>query len=182
MRTLITVFLVSFTLAAVAQSSFRATGVTMTIDGTSNVHDWTSKVEQVQVSGQFLADAGQPSDVTGLNVKIPVKSIKSGKSIMDKKTYAAMKSDKFPHVTFQAKQVSVSGNLIKAQGTLSIAGKSKPVTITGKWAKKSGGMMAITGSVPLKMTDFGIDPPTALMGTMTTGNEITINFTVDLKG
>jgi hypothetical protein len=30
------------------------------------------------------------------------------------------------------------------------------------------------------MTDFKIDPPTALMGTMKTGDEITISFNVKL--
>lgn len=36
------------------------------------------------------------------------------------------------------------------------------------------------GTQKLLMTDYGIDPPTALMGTMRTGNEITVAFTVKM--
>jgi hypothetical protein len=30
--------------------------------------------------------------------------------------------------------------------------------------------------VPIKMTDFGIKPPTAIFGTLRTGDEVKVNF------
>jgi polyisoprenoid-binding protein YceI len=48
---------------------------------------------------------------------------------------------------------------------------------------QAGGDQSITfnGSKKIKMTDFGISPPTALMGTMTTGDEVEVIFQVTLK-
>jgi hypothetical protein len=31
------------------------------------------------------------------------------------------------------------------------------------------------------MTDFNVDPPTAMMGALTVGNDVTVNFDVTLK-
>jgi hypothetical protein len=43
------------------------------------------------------------------------------------------------------------------------------------------GGVTFTGSKKLKMTDYKIKPPTALMGTLTTGDDIEIVFTITLK-
>jgi hypothetical protein len=40
----------------------------------------------------------------------------------------------------------------------------------------STGQLAFEGSQTIKMTDYGITPPTALFGTLKTGDEITITF------
>ena len=45
----------------------------------------------------------------------------------------------------------------------------------------SDGSITFNGSKKLKMTDYGIKPPTALLGTMTTGDEVEIVFQVTLK-
>jgi hypothetical protein len=39
---------------------------------------------------------------------------------------------------------------------------------TGEWV--------FSGSKILKMTDFNVEPPVVLMGTLKTGNEITVTF------
>ena len=38
------------------------------------------------------------------------------------------------------------------------------------------GTMQFAGVQTIKMTDYGVTPPVALFGTLTTGDEITINF------
>jgi len=37
------------------------------------------------------------------------------------------------------------------------------------------------GSQPISMSDYGISAPTALFGTLKTGNDITINFKVSFQ-
>ena len=39
----------------------------------------------------------------------------------------------------------------------------------------------VKGEVPLKMSDFGIDPPTAMMGTLKTGNEVVIKYNLEFE-
>jgi hypothetical protein len=38
------------------------------------------------------------------------------------------------------------------------------------------GSVKATGVVPILMTDYGIQPPTAIFGRLKTGNEVKVNF------
>ncbi|MCO6484374.1 MAG: YceI family protein, partial [Saprospiraceae bacterium] len=109
--------------------------------------------------------------------------IKSEKGkTMDSKTHEALKSNKNPHITFNATRVQVNGQDVTATGPLSIAGQTRTVTVKGKWRAISANEIEVKGSHAMKMTDFGISPPTALLGTMKTGDGITLQFTVRVKG
>ena len=66
-------------------------------------------------------------------------------------------------------------NKVVASGDLTIAGKTNkvdlPFTLT-----VSDGKAVLEGKIPLKMTDFGIEPPKALLGTIKTGDEIEVHY------
>jgi polyisoprenoid-binding protein YceI len=152
------------------------------IDGTSNLHDWTTEATSPVVRGSFDLDATGVQKIDGLTVTFQVKNIKSTKgSTMDGNTHKALKEDKHPQITFKATDYKFDGQNITAMGTLEIAGKRNPVTIKAKAVKNSKGGFTVSGQHPLKMTDYGITPPKALMGTMKTGNDITIRFSLDIK-
>ena len=56
-----------------------------------------------------------------------------------------------------------------------LVGKKKPMDFTAT-TKDVDGSVQVTGSVSMKMSEFGIEPPTAMFGTLTTGDEVTIEF------
>lgn len=182
MRTIITTIILLASISLTAQDTYTPSTVTLTIDGSSNVHDWTSTAQEVIVTGKFQSSGGTITSVDQLNVRIPVKKIKSTKgSIMDNKTYDALNASKFPNITFKATNVEVNGDNIKATGTLTIAGRYRTVTILAKGKPVSGGY-EISGSYDLKMSQYAIERPTALLGTVSTTDDIKINFAVRLKG
>ena len=114
-----------------------------------------------------------------------MKSIKRTKgSIMDRKTYDALKADKFANISFKLSSATInrSGNSydINAKGDLSIAGTTRRTDIYVKGTAE-GDNITVKGSKWLKMTDFGVNPPTALMGTLTTGNDVEIVFQITMK-
>ncbi|HMU70708.1 MAG TPA: YceI family protein, partial [Chitinophagales bacterium] len=71
---------------------------------------------------------------------------------------------------------SGNGWAVKVNGDLTIAGFTKNIDISGMVYVKENGKLYIDVSRALKMTDFKIDPPTALMGTMQVADDITIRF------
>jgi len=155
---------------------------TVTIFGTSTIHDWESKVEQT--SGELVLNSSK--QIQTLVVKIPVRSIKSGKGLMDTKTYDAFNADQNPTITFQlseATPLKITGKDIETTltGNLTMAGVTKKISFktTGKITGEN--VYKFIGSVPLKMTDFKMKPPTAMLGTMKTGDAITIKFDVTVK-
>lgn len=164
------------TLKINAQSS------TMTISGTTNVHNFQSKV--TQISGDLVINGKK---VQSLKVEVPVKSIKSNEKLMDKKTYEAFDAEKHPTITFQlidavVQKATAEDIDVVLTGNLTMAGVSKKISIntTGKALK--AGTLQFTGSVGLKMTDFKMKPPTAMLGMMKVSDAITLKFSVVLVG
>ncbi len=182
------VLLFFFTLSfAFGQGNYRATSFSMVIKGTSNLHNWESVVNEVRANGSITADAGGLKSIGWLQVDIPVKTIKSAKgSIMDNKTYDALNANAYPNITYKLEKVTGMNNRggvydINTTGYLTIAGATNKIDMYVQGKMGGDGGKTFSGSKKLKMTDYKIKPPTALMGTMTTGDEIEIVFQVTLK-
>lgn len=179
-------FLLTVSLAN-AQQNYHAAGGIIKIKGTSNVHEWDCSGYEVRVNGSLTTDASGLKTINSLYVEIPVKAVKSTKgSIMDNKMYDALKADDNPNVAYSLERVTGinkrgSGYDINTTGYLKIAGVSRKVDMY-VWGQVGGDQsVSFNGSKKIKMTDFGISPPTALMGTMTTGDEVEVIFQVTLK-
>ncbi|MDX2283942.1 MAG: YceI family protein [Bacteroidia bacterium] len=158
----------------------------MSISGTSNLHDWVSQVQKITATGDVLMSGGDLKGIQSLWVGIDVYSIKSSKgSIMDGKTYDALKASQFNTITYQLgrmESVVKQGTdyQLRAQGALTIAGVTRQVPIDAKARVLPSGEIEFSGSKQLLMSSFGIAPPTALLGTLTTGDEVTITFSVTM--
>lgn len=144
--------------------------------GTSSVHDWESEVNKFSIRGKLIDDK-----ITNLDVQVQTESIKSGKSIMDDKTYEALEAKKHPVIRFSADQLSITGKKIKGSGTLSLAGKSKPIVIEANLLTMNEKEIQLEGVVNLRMSEFGIEPPTAMFGSLKTGDEVTIKYEIFLN-
>ena len=163
----------------------------LTLAGSSNVHDWECSSNQFQadvtVDSTLLIlpvlSVAQP--ITHVSVTIPVKSLKCGHDKMDNNMYKALKADQFPQIAYTL----VSYDVNRAEsgpdqftatttGDLTVSGKTIRVQIPITATRNGSGSMTGEGKVALKMTDFGINPPTALLGTLRTKNDIQISFKV----
>ncbi|WP_026839205.1 YceI family protein [Gillisia sp. JM1] len=151
------------------------------IDGTSNIHDWTIEAEN---TGGLLSvgfDEGELEEIEKLEFTAVAESLVSGKNGMDKNTYKALNTDKYKNITFTLNKVNaiekLSGNeyKVKTTGSLMIAGVKKDVSLNFNLNCDSD-QLVLTGQYKLNMTDFKIDPPTAMFGTIKTGEEVLIKF------
>ncbi len=61
-----------------------------------------------------------------------------------------------------------------------MAGTSKPVELEATGKMLANGDFQLSFSKKLKMTDFNMKPPTAVLGTIKVGDEITLNFNMVL--
>ena len=158
----------------------------MKIIGSSNVHDWESTIDSISGSASISMDELGNVQITSCQVSIPVNSIKSSKGKrMDKKTMKALNEKEFPTITYELEsfiqeEKSDDGFTAKTVGNLSIAGTTKSIEMTITGDKTDNGLLEIFGKKDMKMTDFNIKPPTALLGTMKTRDDITIEFRVTL--
>jgi polyisoprenoid-binding protein YceI len=158
------------------------------IEGTSNLHGWSCKAEKLEAaieldksSAQQLAVA-PPTALKRVDVKVPVKSLKCGHGSMDDNLYKALNADATPEISYiMATFEVVPGEAkdsftLKTVGSLKVAGKENKLIMDVTATRLPDGTVRATGMVPIKMTDYGIKPPTAIFGRLKTGDEVKINF------
>jgi polyisoprenoid-binding protein YceI len=157
------------------------------IEGTSNLHGWSCKAEKFDAAIELDAVAvaefatATPKVLKRVEVKVPVKALKCGHGGMDDNLYKALKADDTSEIsyilaTFDTAPGEAEGFTLKTNGTLAIAGKENKLTMDVVATRLPDGTVKATGMVAIKMTDFGIKPPTAMFGTLRTGDEVKVNF------
>ncbi|TXE14698.1 YceI family protein [Algoriphagus aquimarinus] len=148
-----------------------------TVAGTSTIHDW----EMIAKAGstgaaQLTIENGRLSKITSLTLNIPVKSLKSGKGSMDNNAYEALIEKKHPSIKFEMTEcIAIIGNVVKSKGKLTIAGTSQIIPLDVTYSM-NGNAIKFTGTHAIQFSDFKVDAPTAVFGTIKTGNELTLAF------
>ena len=162
------------------------------MDGKSTIHDWESRTNTVLVTLTRDADAREPASaaaieallrsnsVRGVDVAVPVLTLKSGKDALDKNLRKAMKVTEYPNVAFHLGNCTVAQPtadtlVIRAEGVLTVTGKQRPLVLHAKaWRGKEG--MWLEGKAPLLMSDYDIHPPRMLLGTLWVADQIVIHY------
>ena len=154
---------------------------TMSVTGTSTLHDWEAEVNEINANGSFQMNSNDLAEVSSFSLTAKAESLESGKNSMNKNIYEALKSESNPNITFQLKNIqSISGNKITATGDLTIAGYTKEIEVSPEY-KMNGNSITLTGEKAIDMTEWEIDPPTAMFGTIKTGEEVTIKYNLILN-
>ena len=154
------------------------------LKGTSTLHNYecTTSVFRGEVDFDPATNTFPRVDVT-----IPVRSIHSGNSSMDDKMYDALHADKYPDIEFRLihpdseKTAGTSDSLLVVHGSLKISGKEKSILLPLHLVRGPDGTLLVSGTEKLLMTDFGIDPPSFMLGVLKTGNEVSVEFHLNLK-
>lgn len=154
----------------VAAQKISSKTVKTTVTGTSTMHDWT----MTSTSGTFSANVSG-NTLTDVTYTLGAKSLKSGKGAMDTNAYKAMQADKFPNITFAATSVNVGKGTMT--GKLKVTDVTKTVSFPVTVAK-NGTTYTITATENIKLTDFGVTPPSFMMNTVKTGNDVKITVRV----
>jgi polyisoprenoid-binding protein YceI len=156
---------------------------TVTINGTSNLRDWKENVGRVTGEMTAVLNPDSSIDLTSISIKMAVLSIKSDMGrVMDNKTYEALKATAYPEILFtlstplKLSQVSDGQQPVPVKGNLFLAGISRPVVMQVTTLAVDQGKWRLEGSEKIRMTDYGVKPPSALFGTMKAAPDITIYF------
>lgn len=162
------------------------------IEGTSTVHEWSCKAGSFDSA--ITADGGYGKtdavEVTrslhSATVTVPVKSLNCGHDKMTDNMYKALEAEKYPTIKYVLTQWTVqpgatTGSFnVRATGTLTIHGVTRPVTMDVVAGKRADGSAHATGSLPVLMTDFGMKPVTAMFGAIKQGNQVTVKFDISV--
>lgn len=157
------------------------------VEGTSTIHDWSCEAPAVSGSLTIPADSDRPlTNVQRTQLIVPVEQLDCGKDKMNRKLREAFKMDDHPEISFEARQISVgdvsvgSGPALPlvAIGELTMAGTTRTVEVTAEGYEEAGNRLKFTGQHELDMSDYGMNPPTALLGTIRTDENVVVHFEV----
>jgi len=159
------------------------------LEGSSNIRDWTCRATSLEASvavegsGRSGAQGSSQEVVKGVSVKVPVRMLKCGDRHMEAEMYSALKSrDNAPgYITAEVERIPkgvVSGQTLEAEATLTIAGVQRTVKMSVTSDSLPDGTRRARGTVPIKMTDFGIKPPRPWGGILRTADRVLIQFEI----
>lgn len=168
--TVLSFLLVAQTSSAQTNYKLAASGENnVKVSGTSNVHDWTMNASGLESSGVFKFNGKEELiDVASLKFTVMAKSLKSGKSSMDSRTYKVIKADEFPKIAYQLTAANVTPlqvgkYTVHTTGNLTIAGKTQAITMKVMVTVNSDRSITCHGTEKLILTDYGIDPPSFML-------------------
>jgi polyisoprenoid-binding protein YceI len=157
----------------------------VTIAGTSNIHEYTAttttarvarvKVGAAATGAAFWDEVVKPGALEAFELVIPAASLSSPKAGLDKNMHKALKVEQHPEILFRLARLEGPPEALRAAGTLRIAGVEREVVLLLQTERRDGALV-VKGRLPILMTDYGIKPPTAMLGMLKTDPKVTVTF------
>jgi len=161
-------------------------GSEVTVEGTSTMHAYHCTTNKIMA--YVDVDPGYTKDLTkiakpivSVKVNIVVNTLKCGNGTMDKNLYSTLNADKNPLITYTLSGYDILNGLSSSfaantKGSLKISGTEKLIDMKVNASRLAEGKVTAEGEQTLLMTDFGIKPPSFMLGTLKVGNEVKVKF------
>lgn len=185
-------------------------GTRFSIEGTTNVGSWQCRGDQVDVRAEVSATATEieaaveaieqrvkkgPIAVTGaataiprieLQLTIPVRTLGCGNARMERDMYSALRAETHRNISFRfdrvidAAVVAPHMFLVTVEGQLSLAGETRQKRLALAIERRAPMRYDLRGDLGMRMTDFRVSPPVALMGLIRAHDPLTVRFDLPL--
>jgi polyisoprenoid-binding protein YceI len=162
-----------------AQILALAPGSKLWIEGDSNLHPWSCSATRPE--SKIEVDPDSPGIARSLSLLVEVDGLECGNGKMNDKLREALHSDKHPWIEYNlltAERVPGAALKLRATGELTVAGKTRQVSFLVDVEMAADGTAKARGTVEILMTDFGVEPPSALLGMVKTYDKITVRFEI----
>lgn len=163
-------------------------GSSLSIAGSSNVNKFTCNCSEQFSKGSIrfeLQDGGKTLRFSHAGLHLRSKSLDCGNPQMNKDMYKTLRADQHPGIRIELTRAQlqeaelVTGkdwSPLKASSQLTIAGVTQSVVFDVKAKRIAPDRIRLTTSKEVLMTDFGMEPPTAMLGLVKVNNTIRINM------
>jgi polyisoprenoid-binding protein YceI len=148
----------------------------VTIAGHSNIDEFTASTLDARVVELTLKPGAKDVFAPG-DIVVRAASLTTFHEGFDRDLHAALKTALFPDVTFSLSWIEPAAAIgtYRAVGILQIAGVEQEVALDLQ-ATYSTSAILVNGKTTLKMTDFGITPPSLFIGLVQVSPTITVTF------
>jgi hypothetical protein len=160
----------------------------VSLAGTSNIHAYTASTTAVRVTRlqiakgaigpNFFEEIVKPGALEAFEITIAAATLTAPKEGIDKNMHKALKVTEHPEIVFRLLRLEPrpgAAGALRGVGVLRIAGVEREVGLDLTTERKEGAL-AVQGSLPLLMTDYGIKAPVAMLGMLKTDPKVTVSF------
>jgi len=167
-----------------------APGSRLWIEGTSTVRDYKCTSVALQASVAAAGDAVRAvltgnKAVTSVLFTVPVKTLDCGNGTMNGHMLEALKAREHADISFRLVSYDLAAGDSVEKGTLNgvltINGTDQTIALPVQIAAGTDGALRVMGKYELNMKDYGVKPPTLMLGTMKVHEKVTVNFDLLLK-
>jgi polyisoprenoid-binding protein YceI len=124
--------------------------------------------------------------VRSAELDVPARALDCRNGTMNEHMLKALKAAEHPTIAFRIASYDVVGAEAglrgRATGELTLGGVTKTITVAAELKEDADGTLRITGTHELRMKEYGLKPPTLMMGTMRVHETVTVGFDLRLKG
>ncbi len=146
------------------------------IEGTSTMKSFSCAASKVDVSVSSEPGSSPNDLVQSASLIVPVASLDCKNGTMNSHMRKALKADKNPQISWRMSSYRVTGTDVVIKGLLSIAGTEKALELKATGNADNDGTIRIKGSTKFKMSEYGVKPPSLMLGSMKVGDPITVAF------
>jgi polyisoprenoid-binding protein YceI len=197
-----TIALLTLATACLALTSFRSAadtvrydpkpGSKLRLEGTSVVHDYAAESKLIhgflEVGSNFPTEPGQkvaPGKVEAKGqASVAVRQLYTDSDGLNNKMWDMLRMDKNPMIVFQIRELTLKElpkgtndpYVFDATGDLAVAGVTNQIAMPVNVFLLPDKKLKITGTKPLKMTDFKIEPAKLILPQFKTSDDVTIKF------
>lgn len=161
------------------------------VNGTSNVKRFECAAAKIDVTVKtnrpdaVHAVAVGNKAVGKVDLTVPVATMDCKNGTMNDHMKKALKATEHPIIEFTLESYALvkaaDSVAITLNGTLNIGGTTRPVTIAAEAKDVGGRVLHVAGEYDVHMKEFGLKPPSLMMGTMRVGEMVKVHFDLLLR-
>lgn len=123
--------------------------------------------------------------VTTVEVRVPAERLDCRNGTMNEHMLKALKAKANPIIVFKLASYDLTKQSdvlqVTLTGTLTMGGVEKPISMTATATEGPTGTLHVAGAHELRMKEWGLKPPTLMLGTMKVDERIKVGFDLLLK-
>lgn len=161
---------------------------TLKINGTTNVHDFSCLSKQVFEPREVFSVPGNGRNLCFQQAELALKAsnLDCGSQGINRDMQKALKADRHPHIFLRVHEVQTPANnyswqSLTVHASLTLAGLQRNLSIPVQYQQQSPHRARVRGTYQLHLTDFGIEPPKAMLGLIQVKDLLLLEFDLHLE-
>ena len=173
----------------VEQHSYHVERIEVSLKGSTNINtfDCDMDIEPLEDMHVVVMPSKNGFEFTGVLFRLPSSSFECNKKLMTKEMHQLLKVDVFPDLILEVRnfhKFEATGEddfSVSSDVTVTICDQTRDEVFTDCYWKRRGNKRFLGGYHEIQLTDYSIDPPKKMLGTVVTRNTIGLEFEIKLR-